>query len=99
MSWEIEDVKADMLRIQGDDAGGDGKPWVTTGERSALYCGDGKGNAGQWMAKMPRIIQMQQESDRELKRRCGKGSSDACPLGDAAQSVTHLDVLARVVTS
>jgi hypothetical protein len=36
---------------------------------------------------------------RKLERTGGNGSSDACPLGDAAQSVTHLDVLACVVAS
>ncbi len=43
--------------------------------------------------------QCNKENDGKLGPRGGKGSSDACPLGDAAQSVTHLDVLACVVAS
>jgi hypothetical protein len=84
--------------------GAEAMAWVTTGETRALYCGDGKENAGQGMAKMPRSYKCNREMTESSSRgegrgREGKGSSDACPLGDAAQSVTHLDVLARVVAS
>lgn len=88
-----------MLRSQGSDAGR--SSGTSTGETCVLYCGDGKVDAGRGMAKHA-DTQTQLRNDRKLDGTRGKGSSDACPLGDgrdAAQSATHLDVLACVVAS
>ena len=70
-------------------------------ERECFIAVTGRGMRGR-DGKKAHIRRMQQRKRRQTgkeRREGGRGPSDAWPVGDAAQSVTHLDVLACVVAS
>lgn len=61
-----------------------------------LYCGAGRLNAGQGMANCP-DTDARREMTEKLNGQEGRVRKMHADCRDAAQSVTHLDVLARVV--
>jgi hypothetical protein len=90
VSWEIEDVKADMLRIRGDGRKGVGAGAEPPARLECFIAVTGRGMRGMDGKEGPGSGPDATGNDGELERRGGvareegRGSRDARPLGDAA---------------